>query len=159
MCSTTALLPDSKKASSPVASYCRMRDPNSNPCVHSVHPRVVYFPPIVNTGDPSDLSYELVMDFSFAPDRAQNFSIFGRRSSGVIFEFISICEHRITDSRQHSFPGHVELTSQGAYMCASQEFCNPIRSPGHFKNRNTDQQTPFTERRAGSTAILSILPH
>ena len=44
--------PSSSRPASPVASKVSSAAPYWNPWVHSVQPRVVYFPPTVNTGAP-----------------------------------------------------------------------------------------------------------
>src|SRR5450759_4950596 len=57
--------PISRKSVSPVASNCRMAEPNWKPCVHSVQPRLVYLPPTVKTGAPwagaQDFSIERIL--------------------------------------------------------------------------------------------------
>src|SRR6516162_4058134 len=53
MNATVRDLPIARNSASPVASNCRMAEPNWKPCVHSVHPALVYRPFIVKTGDPS----------------------------------------------------------------------------------------------------------
>ena len=71
---------NSRNHSSPVASNCRTPEPNSKPCVHSVHPLVVYLPAAVKTGDPLAWSYSLSMSRIFAPESSQNRVNSGLRS-------------------------------------------------------------------------------
>src|ERR1035438_339804 len=52
MRSTVRSRPIWRNSASPVASNCRMAEPNWKPWVHSVQPRLVYLPPTVKTGAP-----------------------------------------------------------------------------------------------------------
>src|SRR5664280_2754583 len=78
MTSTVPLRPISRNSASPVASNCRMAEPNWKPWVHSVQPRLVYLPPKVKTGAPLAGTQDCSMERILAAERANR-----RRSLGA----------------------------------------------------------------------------
>ena len=74
-----------RKCSSPVASNCSSAEPYWKPCVHSVHPRAVYRPATVNTGEPRSGVQVCSMESIFAALTCQSRSILGSRSPAVSF--------------------------------------------------------------------------
>src|SRR5690606_9439276 len=80
---TVCAFADCRYFSSPVASYCNTSDPYRKPSVHSVQPRTEYFPLTVNTGEPLEVSYSLLIRSIFLPDRSQKRLISFFRSSAL----------------------------------------------------------------------------
>src|SRR6185437_5111020 len=81
---TVLLRPSSNSSRSSVASDARIAEPYWKPCVHSVHPRVVYLPSIVKTGVPLDLSQVDSSERTFWAARSNTRVVALDKSDGVI---------------------------------------------------------------------------
>src|SRR5471030_103534 len=78
-----ALTADLQKLPSPVASNWRIAPPNWKPRVHSVHPRLVYFPLTVKTGEPCDGSHSFSMERSLAAESSKRRRTLSASAAGV----------------------------------------------------------------------------
>src|SRR4051794_33317759 len=66
-----------------------MAEPNWNPCVHSVHPRLVYLPPAVKTGEPISGVQPDSSERILAAERSNNRRTLGARAARLGADVVS----------------------------------------------------------------------
>src|SRR5205814_632690 len=71
-----------------------MAAPNWKPCVHSVHPRLVYLPPAVKTGDPCDGDHSFSSERILAAESSNMRRTLGASASGVRSDCVSTIQSK-----------------------------------------------------------------